>query len=129
MRQDQIGPIVVPEDTRRRLTRIIAQMSWWLALIMTGLRTMEVIPEPFGIIIVMLIGIAIASGLSLSRMRLQGAVLGAFKAGLKAQEAHYNRVLTEAVEDAVAEAQRIVNEAHGADPGGNGGGDSHYTGT
>lgn len=75
------------EDRRRWLTPKLAYGTWFSALGLTLLRVIDVVPVDFGIIIVFLIGVAIASGLSMSRMKLASTIAEVFESGLKAATA------------------------------------------
>ncbi|MFJ9413016.1 PAS domain-containing protein [Streptomyces sp. NPDC101227] len=53
-------------------------------MVLTVLRTTDVLPMQAGSLIVLVIGVAIAASLALSRMRLSDTIITVFEAGLKA---------------------------------------------
>lgn len=84
--------IKVKEEQRRTLALIIAHTGWWGALILLGVniglggqRPIGHAPPWLGLIIVVLIGIGIAGGTSLARMRLARTIMRAFDEGYRAR--------------------------------------------
>lgn len=76
------------QEYRHAGALILAWSSWLGAGVMTWLRVAEILPVEMSTIIVLLIGVAIASGIALSRMRLARTVTEAFQAGLDARKKH-----------------------------------------
>lgn len=72
---------MIKEEHRRVGALILAHTGWWGALVGTALRVFNVIPQQYGVVIVLLIGVGVAAGLSLSRMRLATTIREVFKAG------------------------------------------------
>lgn len=71
--------------------------GWWTALILTALRTTDVWrPATGGVVIVFLIGVAIAAGGARSRMRLSDTITQVFQTGLTAAVALQTNVVTTA---------------------------------
>lgn len=72
---------MITEERRRAGATVLACVGWFGALALTVLRTADVIPDSTGIYVVLLIGVAIAAGMSLSRMRLAKTINAVFRAG------------------------------------------------
>lgn len=82
------------EDVRYLTYRIGAHLAWWGAFAWTGVLTyinlshpVTALPNLFqrisGLFILLLMGIAIALGSALSRMRLARTITGVFEAGMQ----------------------------------------------
>lgn len=78
------------EESRRRLTTCLAVSGWTIAATITTLRTFGVVPANIGSVAVLAIGVAIASSLSLSRMRLAKTITQVFIVGMRAQRDHFD---------------------------------------
>lgn len=83
----------VDEDARYKVYRVGAHAAWWGAFVWVGLltwvnlnRPAMALPNTFqrisGLFIILLMGIAIALGSSLSRMRLAKTITGVFETGM-----------------------------------------------
>lgn len=72
------------QETKQVLTAVIAYGSWLVAVVLTLLRSTESIPAELSMIIVLVIGVAMAAGIKLSRMRLTATMLAVFRAGVDA---------------------------------------------
>lgn len=70
------------EENRRTAALFAAVAGWGGALLLAILRVADVIPQDMSVFIVLLIGIAISAGLSLTRSRLERTMIGVFKAGV-----------------------------------------------
>lgn len=81
------------EDTRYLAYRIGAWTAWWLTFVLTWLRVADKFPREWSMLIILLIGVAIALGLALSRMRLARTITQVFLVGMQTQA----RVTAEAV--------------------------------
>lgn len=90
-----------PEDRRYLFYRIGAHASWWgalaLAAILTASRLAREVGEPptrfeqiSGIFIILLMGVAIALGSALARMRLAKTISRVFEAGMMVGHFHEN---------------------------------------
>jgi len=74
------------QESRQVATIAIAYGSWSLALGLTFLRTSDILPAQYSMLIVLFIGVGIAAGLRLSRMRLAHTMTAVFHAGMTAAE-------------------------------------------
>lgn len=81
------------QDARYRVARIAAHGGWWgafLALVINislgGTRPVGDAPPWLGLIVIVLIGIAIAAGQTLGRMRITAAITRAFDVGYSISE-------------------------------------------
>lgn len=74
------------QETRQWLAALTAYGSWTLAVILTWLRLTEVLDQRFGVLVILLIGVAMAGGIKLSRMRLAATMTAVFQAGILAAE-------------------------------------------
>lgn len=78
--------ITIREDLQRKAVKVTAYGSWLVAMVLTGLRSAEVIPERgTGLLIILLIGAAIHAGMALSRYRLTDTIVRAFEMGYRLQ--------------------------------------------
>ncbi len=89
------------ESSRRKAITVLAYGSWLGALGMTAVLTyfnfthpLPALPNAFqrvgGLFIVLLIGVAISSGLALSRIRLAKTLSAVFEEGYRASEKRKN---------------------------------------
>ena len=83
------------EEHRRIVALVLANFGWWGAFTLTTVLTWVNISRPptalpttfqrvSGLFIILLMGIGIAAGLALSRMRLAESILRAFEEGYRA---------------------------------------------
>lgn len=79
---------MITEDRRRIFAQIAAHGGWWGAVVLLGINIALGGAEPagdappwLGLIIVVLIGVGIAGGTSLSRMRLAEVITRALEVG------------------------------------------------
>jgi hypothetical protein len=117
---------MITEDTRYKLYRWGAHLAWWgalgwaIALTWVNLQRGAALPGAFqrisGIAIILLVGVAIALGSALSRMRLARTIGNVFEAGMRIAS---NKHLEERTEDRVrgdaAEVRRLVERAEDID--------------
>lgn len=75
---------MIKQEHRHAYALTLAWASWLAAGVLTWFRVAEILPVQMGTVIVLLIGVAIASGIALSRMRLAKTMSEAFQAGLDA---------------------------------------------
>ena len=73
---------MMTQETRHRVTLLIAWGGWIGAAALTGFAVFGVLARPYGVAVVFLIGAAIAAGMHLSRMRLAHTMTEVFRAGL-----------------------------------------------
>lgn len=74
------------QETRHRAALVGAWGGWLTATGLTALRVTDQIGQAVGIVIVLFIGVAIACGMTLSRMRLSATIVATFQAGILAAE-------------------------------------------
>jgi hypothetical protein len=67
-------------------TIAVCNLMWWGAFVLVILRTFEVIGARWGLIIILMMGLGINSGLSLSRMKMEKSILAAFETGYRTSE-------------------------------------------
>lgn len=72
----------ITEDQRRTATTVLTYVGWWGALLLTIWDVGFEGPRDLGIIIVFLIGVAIAASSARSRMKLAATITRVFEAGL-----------------------------------------------
>jgi len=85
----------IKEEHRRVIALVLANVGWWGAFTWTSVltymnitRPVTAMPNTFqrisGLFIILLMGVGIAAGLALSRMRLAASILRAFEEGYRA---------------------------------------------
>lgn len=92
------------EEARYWLTAFLAYGSWAAAIVLTFLRLSDYLDAQYGTAVIFLIGVAMASGIKLSRMRLTATMIAVFQAGA---EATRRETAAHRAEDAAA---RIAEE-------------------
>lgn len=70
------------QERRHRAAILTAWGCWLGAAALTTLSVLGILARPYGVAVVFLIGVAIAAGMSLSRMRLSHTMKEVFAAGL-----------------------------------------------
>lgn len=100
---------MMSEDARYKLYRVGAHVSWWSAFAWTAVLTwvnltkpMTALPNTFqrvsGLFILLLMGIAIALGSALARMRLARTITQVFQVGVEVASAGAEARQTEIME-------------------------------
>lgn len=74
------------QETRQVVTACTAYGSWAIAGLISWLRVTETIEQRWTVLVVFAMGVAIAAGIKLSRMRLTATMTAVFQAGILAAE-------------------------------------------
>ncbi len=74
------------QETRQWLTACVAYVCWAIAGLIAWLRVIEAIEQRWTVLVVVFMGVAIAAGVKLSRMRLAATMTEVFRAGILAAE-------------------------------------------
>lgn len=99
------------QETRQWLAATIAYGGWTVAVVLTYLRTTEVLAMRFSMLIILVIGIAMAAGIKLSRMRLTATMLDVYRAGV--ETARIQKEEREDMERRIIDAQGARDSDHG----------------
>lgn len=71
------------QETREWVAWVTSWGAWIVAATLTFLRSTQTIGAQYSMVIVLLIGVAMAAGIKLSRMRLTATMLDVYRAGIE----------------------------------------------
>lgn len=75
------------QETRQWITAFLMWSAWSAAVALSFLRATDTVDQQYGSAVFVLIGLALACGIKLSRMRLTATMVAVFEAGIAAAEA------------------------------------------
>jgi hypothetical protein len=103
---------MIKEEWRRTITVVLTYSGWGGAFGLSLWMTLSGRSGDDGwrLLVIVFVGIAIAAGAALGRIRLTEAILGAFRAGMDTANERLEHVAKEAVEE-------IKHDTNGASPG------------
>lgn len=94
------------EEHIRRGTIALMYGAWTAAIVLAGLQVTGIVaPGVLGILIVILIGVAIAAGQARVRHKLADSIVAAFETGAAESERHRSDLIAADVREAVAHVQ------------------------
>lgn len=101
------------EDQTRRATLITMYGAWAVSIGLTVLRAVDELPQQYGVVIVVFIGVAIAAGQARTRHKLADSIVAAFETGARESERNRGDIIAADVREAVehVQAARRAQEA------------------